>query len=485
MKARILKCVLSCLLVFGMAAGCIVGVSADREMAYNIYSNPDLKGETMFDTYVIDFMSTDSAPGTYWALANFQLHLSSQTKAKYKSIYGGGGYAGLQDRGAGTGRGHSAIMSFWEWFYTSGGKTVSLRADRVYPDGKSEFTGEGEGTNCITPYGWQDNQWYRMVIHTWTDSGTGRTFMGQWFQDLTTGEWTLISYFDTMLYNSCLTGNLHFFMENYTHTTSGETRDGYFKNMYIKTHDDKQWVSVDKTNLSHCNNVANNKIGAHSFGSTDEYFWAKSGGAVPSGQTQAQHDKAWPAKNYSITQPAQPTLGTPKVDSLSLSKESGEWVASWDVSGTPQLSYKLVVKDAEGKTLIGKTFMTPEAVSHELEGVNTDAFTCSITINDVFGNSVTQTESTEEYKALMPEEDEDKTPEDEGDAPVIDENENENNQNDVTVDDNNSEIDEQPEDENTDKKKDDNTVLFIIGIAAGVVVAAGIVAVVLMKKKKE
>ena len=45
MKARILKCVLSCLLVFGMAAGCIVGVSADREMAYNIYSNPDLTPE--------------------------------------------------------------------------------------------------------------------------------------------------------------------------------------------------------------------------------------------------------------------------------------------------------------------------------------------------------------------------------------------------------------------------------------------------------
>ena len=65
MKARILKCVLSCLLVFGMAAGCIVGVSADREMAYNIYSNPDLKGETMFDTYVICKCSL-----LFWHLCN-------------------------------------------------------------------------------------------------------------------------------------------------------------------------------------------------------------------------------------------------------------------------------------------------------------------------------------------------------------------------------------------------------------------------------
>ena len=213
MKAKFLKCIVSCALILVMICGYTVNVSA-ADMAYNIYSDPNLQGETQFDTYMIDFKSTQTPYYTYWALANFQLYLSPQTQNLYRGISGGGGYAGLQDRGPAAGRGHSAIMSFWEWTYSSGGKSTILRATRMYPEpwtGDSEFTGEGEGTNWITPYDWKDNQWYRMVIHTWTDRATGRTFMGQWFQDLTTGEWTLISYFNTQLVNSCLTGNMHFF----------------------------------------------------------------------------------------------------------------------------------------------------------------------------------------------------------------------------------------------------------------------------------
>ena len=537
MKARILKCVLCCLLVFGMVAGYAIGISADREMAYNIYSDPDLQGETLFDTYVIEFMSKESATYTYWALSNFGLYLSPQTKAKYKSISGGGGYAGLQDRGNGVGRGHSAIMSFWEWTYKSTKGDEILRASRMWPEpwtGDSEFTGEGEGTNWITPYNWVDNQWYRMVIHTWDDPKTGRTFMGQWFQDIATGEWSLISYFDTKMYKSCLTGNQHFFMENYFYTTSNLVRDGYFKNIYARTYNDQEWISVNTTTLHHCNNGANNKIGAHSFGATDEFFWVKSGGDIPEGMTQAQHDAAWPKKTYSITQPSTPTFTAPSIDTLTVVKEAivdekgetvldenGEpvigWVAKWDASGTPQLSYKLVVKGVDGKTLLSKNVVSaPEVEYLVLEGVETDAFTCQVTITDLFGEKATLSESTEAYKEQAPEEDdttgdkptEDNTGDNTGnttpDNNTGDNNTGDNNTTDTTPDstdkdnignegsDNNEsnkddqkEPTENNEDDKQSKKKDDFPIAIVIAAVAGVLVIGVVAAILVVSKKKK
>lgn len=470
MKKRTFKSMLALVLALAMLAGSSLALSA-ADMAYNIYSDPDFGGtEQAFDTYTIEFMSTQTPYYTYWALSNFRVAITSFTQKKYPGIdlQSGGGYAGLQDRGPREGYGHSAIMAFWEWFYTDeNGERQSLRAERIYPDGKSEFWGEGEGTNCITPYDWKDNQWYRMVIHTWNDPETGTTLMGQWFQDMTTGEWTLISYFNTFMINSYLSGNQHFFMENYVGSTSGEERDAYLKNMYVRMNNDKTWKSLTSTSISHCNNSSKNKTGNHSFGATQEYFWAKSGGEVPAGTTQAQLNASQPKTKYTITQPDQPTFSAPVLKDIKLEKgEDGKWTATWeaDKTGTPQLSYFIDVKDANGKRLFTKNAFRPEVVSAVLEGVDTDAFTCKVTVTDLFGETTTLSVSTDEYKALVPEEDEkdeDEKDEDEDDLPT------------------------NPEPSENDKDGGSTGLIVGIAIAAAVVVIGGIGAVVVLKKKKK
>ncbi len=413
MKKKTLRCLVAlCMAVF-MTAGCALNIFA-ADMAYNIYSDPKPEledSEKKFDTFQIDFMSSQTPTHTYWALANFGLYISPATNIKYKGINGGGGYAGLQDKSKTYG--NAAIMSFWEWRYN--GKEI-LRANRVYPYGdESDFGGEGEGHNWITPYGWQDNQWYRMVLRTWTDVERGTTFAGQWFLDLTSGEWTLISYFDTHLIQSCWQGNMSFFMENFVGDTAGEERDAYLKNIYVRKNSDQQWVSVNTSKLSHCNNSANNKTGKHSFGATEEYFWGKSGGFLADGQSQKDYDKQSPVSQvYSINQPEKPEIGTAAIGEVKLEKVDGVWNVNWTMAegSTPQLSYALSVKDAEGNAVYTKMETRPEIVSAALADVTTDAISATVTVTDIYGGTAKLSVATDEYKALVPEEEPDQPEED-------------------------------------------------------------------------
>ena len=100
---------------------------------------------------------------------------------------------------------------------------------------------------------------------------------------------------DTTLYDSYLVGDLHFFMENFVGSEfAGYERDFYIKNVSVKRHDTGEWVLIDTVKLSHCNDVMQNKIGKHSFGATEEYFWGKSGGYLKEFESQEQHDANWP-----------------------------------------------------------------------------------------------------------------------------------------------------------------------------------------------
>ena len=136
-----------------------------ENMAYNIYSDPDLSGTSkVFKSFVIDFRGARTPILTYWALCNFGLYFSEETKAEFPGIAGGGAYAGLQRLENWKGR--RAIMAFWEMTY--GEEKTIMRATRVYPKGEeSNFGGEGEGTNCILPYDWETGTWYRMALHAW------------------------------------------------------------------------------------------------------------------------------------------------------------------------------------------------------------------------------------------------------------------------------------------------------------------------------
>ncbi len=423
MKKQTLKCLLALVLALASVASCSLYILAeenpnpDNKMAYNIYSEPQF-GEVpqAFVTYSIDMRSDQAAPITYWSLANFSMYISEATKKKYNQIEGGGCYAGIQTHGADAPR--KAIMAFWEWHYWPNGAKPSapigtnsdgtqnwgetnLTAKRIYPAGKqSDFGGEGEGTNWITNYGWKDSQWYRMVLHTWDNPSTGTTYCGQWLCDLTTGKWTLISYFDTMMYNSYLTGNMHFFMENFVGgEPAAAVRDVKMKNIYVQRYDNKQWESISSTKLMHCDDWAKNKIGKHTFGATEEYFWATSGSYLDEGVDQKQYDAEWPAQVFTISQPAQPTFGDPSFKDIKIRERNGSWTAQWFLAtdSTPQFSYTLKVKDENGKVLQSFAATKPEENHHVLDEVKTDIFTCEMTMTDIFGKTTSFVKGSPAY----------------------------------------------------------------------------------------
>lgn len=376
-----------------------------KYMAYNFYAGPDLSRTSgKFNSFMIDFRSDKTPLTTYWSLANFGMDLSSaKTRKEYPGITGYGAYAGLQNS-----NGKKGILSFWEASYLKDGEKALLRASRVYPAGSSSFGGEGEGTNCIGPYEWETNQWYRMLLHSWEDQETGTTFAGLWFLDVESGKWTLFSYFDTHLYGSYFVGGMSQFMENYwgldVNTNCNVERTCNIKNMYVFDHARKNWVSLPTATLSYGDgnpvNEDQKKYGAHSFGATEEYFWGSTGGKV---EDQEAYDAASTKHStHTITQPKKPTLGSVAIGEMKL--ENGlSW--TFEESSTPQLSYNIKVVDTKGNTILEKSATRPEVRHETLEGVNEEAVKYVLTVTDVFGATATAELATDAYKAAVGDED--------------------------------------------------------------------------------
>lgn len=378
----------------------------DGNMAHNIYSNPVLTGTSRtYDTFTIDFRAGETPHYTYWALANFNMYTGA-SKGKYPNISGSmGAYAGLQNTSRNNGR--KAIMSFWEVDIGGGEK---MRAGRVYPAGVDhDFGGEGEGTNWITPHPWEDNKWYRMVLHCWEDEEMGTTFVGQWFQDIATGKWTLVSYFNTHLIDSYLAGNMSQFMENYSEYNADPERDFNYKNMYVLDHKDGKWKSLSSSRLSFDTwTTFKNKRGSHDFGvasdADGEYFWGKSSGILPEGWDDTPSYDAASRNNvtYSITQPAQPTFGSAAVDGASIVKTENGWQVNWSIAdtATPQLSYKVNMYNKKGDLVATKSATRPEVRKAEFGPTDTEMLRCEITVTDVFGNTVTASAQTPSFATL-------------------------------------------------------------------------------------
>lgn len=477
MKKTILKALVATAVVVTMLWAYTLGGYAANPMAFNLYANPDTSGTSgLYDTFTIDFRSGMTPNYTYWALANFGLDFPLDTLKVYPSISGGGAYAGLQNTSPTKGR--VGIMSFWEMKYRDekSGKMVIMTATRVFPSGEDTFGGEGEGTNIIASYPWEDNKWYRMVLHAWEDTESGTTFVGQWFQDIESGKWTLFSYFDTHLIKSALKGGMGLFQENYVGTTWKEVREFNTKNIYVQDHKDKEWKSLPTVEISYGNGGADNKAGGHEFGATEEYFWGKSGGEV---EDQASYDAASVQKQrFTINQPETPTFGDPSLANMKITVgEDGKVIVDWTCSetGTPQLSYELEAFDVDGTSLFKKSESRPHITSCELEGVTTDAVKCVLTVTDIFGKQTTKEAETEAY-ANAPIKG-DPTP---SDSPS------------ETPDPSGSTVAPTPVSPNPSKSSDDqksNTAAVIGGVvggtAAAVAVAATSVAVVVSKKKKK
>ena len=310
-------------------------------MAKNIYSDPDLsKTSRQFEGFTIDFIGIDTPNSTYWSLCNWGMDLTD-FKTTHSDVTGGGAYGGLQT----VINGKTAILSFWEVLYKENGETKSHRAHRIYPKGdESSFGGEGEGTNYIHEFNWPTNVWHRFVLHSWVDSETKDTYVGEWIQNLSTKEWTLFSYFNTNLKNSFITGGLSQFQENYYDKYFGYKRSFQIKNMYALDKNKKSWISLDTTTLSYDPpSWGYNTAGTHEMGFTDTYFYGSSGLPV---DDQKTYDSNNP-KNVkgTIKQPSTPDFTKPSFSYVLALLNSQTMIINWemDVKATPCYQYQIQI----------------------------------------------------------------------------------------------------------------------------------------------
>ena len=248
----------------------------ENRMAHNVYVDPDLSATVgKFDGFRIDFKADYAGMATYWALCNWQMN-KEDLMSKYQVIDAyAGAYAGLQMRPDGP----KAIMSFWEIkYFDESGNEKKIEAERIFPSGgdTNRFGGEGEGSNYICDYNWEEGKWYRMYLNCYQDE-SGKTFVEQWVADLSTEEWTLISCFDTGLYNSCFEGGMSQFMENYDSDYANETRTFEYRNICVRECGQNDWTPIYTADLS-VDTWWDNKKGNALYGATADRFYGIANG---------------------------------------------------------------------------------------------------------------------------------------------------------------------------------------------------------------
>ncbi len=339
-----------------------------EKMSHNIYMDPDLhEGSGKYRAFQIDFAGMDTPMHTYWALCNWQM------------AGGFGAYGGLQH----TADGARAIMSFWEGEVNGS----MLRAHRMYPYGTDHrFGGEGDGTNYIPAYNWRSGQWYRMLFYSWDDLQTGHTFVGQWVEDVTAGQWTLISYFDTNLVGSYITGGLSQFQENYVQNRDYLKRSFFIKNVYAFDLEKNDWLSLNTTRISYDPvEWKYNTAGTHEFGATAEYFWGAAGEYVAD---QAAYDAATlRSAKVSITQPDKPEMPESVIYDIAANAHDGGTKVQWKVweMGAPVITTQIVLWDAAGNPIGVWAASRPELENALLDVSYANVAKITVTTQDVYG----------------------------------------------------------------------------------------------------
>jgi hypothetical protein len=406
MRKIFIRLVAATVTVIMLLCGSTLTSSAAGEMAYNLYTGPDMsKTGKVHKTYMIDFRAPESTYGTYWALANFGMEINRDTQKKYRNIKLGGGYAGMQyysARNCETDR--VGILSFWHWEYRPNLQSdwIELEAERIYPYGPQvHFGGEGTGTQSIQDYAWVDNQWYTMVLHTWEDVDNQSTFAGEWILDQKTGVWTLVTYYDTKMIKSGWTGDMGLFMENFMSSRREGRRAFNVKGMYVLDRDTLEWSSINKATISYGNGGTANKVGTHEYGATEEYFWGLSDGTMR--DDQAEHDAAWPEKKtFTINQPEKPTFTALALPEITLTRTDKTGVeVSWTTPDTsaPHVGFKVEILDEAGKVVTSKELTRPELKTLTIQENLPAEYNCRVTVTDIFGQTVTAEKATEGFNS--------------------------------------------------------------------------------------
>ena len=348
-----------------------------RHMAHNIYSNPILtRTSKKFDGFSIDFRGVQTPISTYWALCNWEMDISS-FKNEHPDALGGGAYSGMQN----TINGKTAILSFWEILYEN--ETKRHRASRVYPEGKeSSFGGEGEGTNYIVPFEWKDMTWYRMVLRSWRDAETGKTFVGQWIENRESGEWTLVSYFNTGLDNSFLKGGMSQFQENFWDEHSEYIREFNLKNIYVKDISDGEWKYVERTSLSYDDpKWGFNTAGTHNFGATQEYFYASAGSDV---DDQKKYDTQRPLSSVYGIERSEEFVTYGSCDIILERKDGKKYIKIVEQAHkAPVLCVKTELMDEKGNVISVSEITRPHLKEYTLA----ESVSVKVTTVDIFGRT--------------------------------------------------------------------------------------------------
>ncbi len=388
MKKRIFTAMLCLMTVTAilLGQGSIVASADGTHGFYMTCSSSPTEGKS--DGFMIDFYSdSPNALCTYWSNANWSMYTKDTVKAKgYLQMTGGGAYAGLQIKDSPTDR--TGIMSMWRYDYREkgSGETKHLYAEAMYGN-TTKYDNEGSGTSCVMPFDWKSSQWYRELLFTWQDEETGDTMIGTWFYDYETDEWTLFAYYNTFLVNSYITGDIGQFLENFVESHRDKYRSFRYRNIYFLPHEGEEWVSSPTVYLRSDGNAK--ASGEAKLGISDDqtYVWASVDGS------SAMDTDEMLELRVSLKQDAVPTVGVPAIKEIkAVNAKDTQTQISWTMekNSTPQLSYRVVAKDFDGKVLATKSGTRPEINTVVLEDTG-DAYLYELTVTDVFGKSVTRT----------------------------------------------------------------------------------------------
>ena len=357
--------------------------------ARKIVSSPDLsKTSKKFTTFTVDFRGIDTPAHTYWCLLQWYMDLT-KFKESHPDASGACAYGGLQS----TDTEPHGIMSFWQVEYKENNQPKTLKSTRIYPKGtEGTFDNEGVGTNFISTYIWAANVWYRYTVHCWEDSSTGNTLVGQWYQNLSTKEWTLYAYFDTRLKGSYITGPFFQFQENYIASTYGLERSSQFKNMYVFDKVANSWLSLNKTEL-YCNKGALNgdTAGTSEFGYTSNYFFMSSGLKV---EDQKAYDESKESRvTATITQPnTPPDLTVPSFKSVGVTLTKTKMTINWTLDSKTSPCYQYILNIFHsGKFIKSEKITRPELRTYSLTSAFTGEYLFELICNAISGFTTRKT----------------------------------------------------------------------------------------------
>lgn len=366
---------------------------SNKKYAQYLYYTSFVNGE--IDIYTIDFCTDDAPIYTYYALCDFWMSLDglrsqpdfAELPDTEMNTMAGGAYAGLQTHESGP----AAIMSFWhiEYIDTDGQRQL-IEARRLYPAGgkTNKFGNEGTGTNYFTNIDWEPSHWYRMVIRCWDDADTGTTLVGQWLCDLESGEWTLISYFDTGYPDSAMKA-VGRFLEDWAPDTNDQVRSWKLKNIYGREKKTALWHSIDNVTIQAVDFGA--QTGGYEYGVKDNCFWGKTCGIgrdMKEGVTEEELRHV-----FRISQPAEPELPETAEPELTLTAANGTVNAEWTFGGsTPQCTAYIEITDGSGEAAASVAIPRPEVNTAEIGGIAAGTYTVRLTVTDIWGreSSVSQ-----------------------------------------------------------------------------------------------